>query len=105
MDGTAARYSPGLMERVAARRGMATNGCLISSAYYPIGTELWVFGRNTRALRLCTVVDVSHPRDMARHRRTKRLIEIAHEDAMSICGSVKSRPIDCPVIVFYTGGS
>ncbi len=101
MEGFAPRYSPHLMQRVAERRGIELNGRIaVSSAYYPLGTELWIWGVNTHTLKLAVVVDISHPRDMARHRRTKRLIEIAHEDAMSICGSVKSKPTDCPVIVF-----
>lgn len=101
MEGYAPRYSPKLMQRVAARRGLPTDGCLISSAYYPIGTHLWVWGVSTKRLKDCLVVDVSADKDRARHRRTKRIIEIAHEDAMALCGSVKSRPTDCPVIVFY----
>lgn len=100
MEGFAPRYSPQLMARVAERRGMAVQGCLISSAYYPLGTHLWVWGVKTKRLKDCTVVDVSADKDRARHRRTKRLIEIAHEDAQELCGSTKSRPTDCPVITF-----
>lgn len=99
MDGTAARYSPGLMERVAERRGMAVQGCLISSAYYGVGTRLWVWGKQTSVLRLCTVVDVSHPRDVKRHRRTGRIIELSHTAARELCGSTSDPPSRCPVLV------
>jgi hypothetical protein len=100
MEGYAPRYAPGLMQRVAARRGIEPAGRIaVSSAYYPLGTELWVWGVNTHVLRRAVIVDVSAQRDMARHRRTKRLIEIAHEDALALCGNM-GRPTECPVIVF-----
>jgi hypothetical protein len=104
MDGFAPRYSPHLMQRVAERRGLSTEGCLISSAYYPLGTRLAVWGVNTKVLRWCTVVDVSHPLDVARHKRTKRIIELDAAMAPIICGNL-GKPTDCGVIVFFIGGS
>lgn len=104
MEGFAPRYAPHLMERVAERRGMDVGGCLISSAYYPIATHLWVYGRNTRVLRLCTVVDVSSEKDRARHHRTGRIIELSHSAALSLCGNL-GRPDECGVIVFFVGDS
>jgi hypothetical protein len=44
---------------------------------------------------------VSGPADVARHRRTKRIIEAGHEEAKWICGlnRMKDRPERCPVTV------
>jgi hypothetical protein len=76
---------------------MAAEGCLVSSAYDAIGTRLYVYGRNTGALRLCTVVDVSGPRDRARHRHTGRIIELGYSEALTLCGNM-GKPTDCPIV-------
>ena len=104
-EGFAPHYSPKLMAKVAHRRDIVAEGCMISSARHPIRTKLYVYGVRTGELLTCIVVDVSHPRDKARHIRTGREIEVSWEDALRICGSRRERPTDCPVIVVQIGGS
>jgi hypothetical protein len=70
---------------------------MISSPVYPLGTHVWVYGERTGVLLRCVVVDVSHPRDVVRHIRTKRVIEISHENARELCGSVRGNVKECPV--------
>lgn len=72
--------------RVVARRDLPPAACNISSAYYPLGTWVYVWGDHTKVLRHCRVADVSHPRDVARHRRTTRVIELGYTEAQSLCG-------------------
>jgi hypothetical protein len=98
-EGYAPHYGKGLMARVAARRGLPAVGCMVSSPRFPIGTYLYVYGVNTGALRYCKVVDVSAPKDSARHLRTRREIEIAYENTIDLCGSTKTRVTDCPILV------
>lgn len=103
-NGYAPHYSPKLMAKVAHRRDIAAIGCLVSSPRYPLLTKLYVYGVKTHTLQACTVVDVSHPRDKARHLRTGREVELSWEDTLHLCGSRKGRPEDCPVIVIKIGG-
>jgi hypothetical protein len=98
-QGYAPHYAPGLMARVAERRGMDVGGCMVSSAQYEIGVSVYVIGVNTGTIRLCTVVDVSHPRDKARHLKTRRIAEISHEDARAICGTVSGSSGECPIVL------
>lgn len=72
---------------------------MVSSPTFPLGTRLYVYGVNTGALRLCTVVDVSQKRDRARHIRTRRIVELDYAVARVICGSVSEPVVKCPVIV------
>jgi hypothetical protein len=101
MSGFAPRYSPGLMERVARNRGMDVEGCMVSSPFYDIGTRVIVYGPNTDRALSCTVVDVSHPRDRARHIRTRRITELSYPAALALCGRkhINHRPEQCPVVV------
>jgi hypothetical protein len=101
MSGFAPRYSPGVMERVARNRGMDVAGCMVSSPFYDIGTRVIVYGPNTDRALSCTVVDVSHPRDRARHIRTKRITELSYPAALALCGRkhINHRPEQCPVVV------
>lgn len=98
-DAYAPHYAKGLMAHVASRRDIAPALCMISSAQYEVGTWLAVYGRNTGVLRWCKVVDVSGLKDRARHIRMRRLIEIAYENVIEICGNW-GRSADCPVIIF-----
>lgn len=106
MDGVAPRYAPGLMERVVARRDLAPAACNVSSTYYPLGTWVYVWGQRTKVLRHCRVSDVSHPRDVARHRRTGRIIELGYTEAQSLCGyaAMDDPPTACPVTVVHIAG-
>jgi hypothetical protein len=101
MSGFAPRYSPGVMERVAARRGLEVAGCLVSSPVYDIGTRVIVYGPNTDRALSCTVVDVSAPKDRARHIRTRRITELSYPAALALCGRkhINHRPEQCPVVV------
>ena len=103
-QGFAPHYAPGVMERVARHRGMEQAGCMVSSPTLPLDTWLYVYGGQTGALRYCRVTDVSHPRDVARHLRTGRVIELDHETALALCGSVRDRPEACPVVVVNLAG-
>lgn len=98
-SGYAPHYSPGLMARVARTRDMPPAACMVSSPVWPLGTQLWVYGERTQTLLPCTVVDVSAPKDRARHIRTKRVVELSYEVTKALCGSTKERVIDCPVTV------
>jgi len=102
-EGYAPHYDPGLMGAVADRRDMAQSSCMVSSPVYPLGTRLYVYGARTGALLRCQVVDVSHPRDKARHLRTKRLVELSYESARALCGTVRGNSIECPVLVVRLG--
>lgn len=88
------------MAQVARNRGMETSACMVSSPIYPLGTHVWVYGVATGVLLPCTVVDVSHPRDKARHIRTGRVVEISHENAVALCGTTKGSVKECPVRVY-----
>jgi len=106
MDGYAPRYAKGVMERVVRHRDLPWAACNVSSAYYPVGTRVWVVSWNTHQVRQCRIADVSHPRDVARHRRTKRVIEAGYEESKWICGlsRMKDRPERCPVTVLRIEG-
>lgn len=95
-EGFAARYAPGLFERVARHRGMEPAACMLASPRHEIGA--WVRGVRTGIERMCQVADTSAPRDRARHLRT-RLFELDYESARAICGQVTGPNRDCPVRV------
>lgn len=101
MVGYAPRYSPGLMARVAERRGLTPVACMVSSPIYPVGTWVWVWGRSTHTLERCRVTDVSASADRARHIRTRRIVELGYDEAKRICGEqhLNDRPEQCPVVV------
>lgn len=100
-QGYAPRYSPGVMERVAARRGLEPVGCMVSSPRYDVGTWVYVYGFNTDTLLRCRITDVSQTRDRRRHLRTKRETELGYTEARRLCGeaAMDKRPEQCPVLV------
>lgn len=106
MTGYAPRYDKGVMERVAHNRAMGSVPCMVSSAYYPLGTWLYVWGKNTRRLRSCRVTDESGPNDRRRHQRTGRIVELSYEMAIELCGRqhLNHRPEQCPVDVIHLKG-
>ena len=63
MDGYAPRYSPGVMERVVRRRDLAPAACNISSAYYPLGTWVYVWSHNRHILRYFTSYEAGSEED------------------------------------------
>jgi hypothetical protein len=88
------------MGKVADRRGMERTSCMVSSPTEPLGSWLWVYGENTGKLRHCQVVDVSAPKDRARHLRLRRLVEIAGELEQALCGHRNEPVVKCPVVVY-----
>lgn len=97
--GWAPHYAKGVMERVARNRDMQPVACMVSRPRGPLGGWVWVYGERTGVLLHCQIVDVSHPRDLKRHERTGRVVEISYEVTMALCGSTRERVIDCPVTV------
>ena len=95
----APHYSPNLMAKVAARRDMQPQACMISSAEYDLGTWLWVFGKRTGVLLHCQVVDVSQTRHRQGHIKRRRLVELAWENTMALCGTTKGSSAECPVLI------
>lgn len=76
---------------------MQPQPCMISSAQYEIGDWLWVYGNGV--LLHCRVTDVSHPRDVKRHIRTRRLVEISWENTVALCGTTRGSSAECPVLI------
>lgn len=102
IDGYAAHYAPGLMERASRHRDLPLTDCMVASDLAPIGSWLRVVSQVTDEARVCRVTDVSHPRDRARHARQGLLIELDWPSAKAICGlrRVGERPWRaCPVTV------
>lgn len=97
--GYAARYRSGLMSKVARNRGMDPSHCMIASHISPLGSWVKVSSRHLVKPLVCQVVDIAPPSDRAWNLEHGRIIEVAYENALEICGSTRSRPIDCPVTV------
>ena len=78
---------------------------MVASPREPIGTWLYVYGVNTDRLLRCRVTDVSHPRDVARHLKTKREVELGYREALLLCGlaAMDDRPEECPIVVVNLG--
>jgi hypothetical protein len=97
--GIAAHYRDGLMERVAERRGLRTDGCLAASNIgNPLGSYVSVNG--TR----CRIVDVCHPRDCKRLRKRGIIVELSFRSAKRICSISRygqEPPEKCPVTVRF----
>jgi len=102
--GFAARYRIGLMEKVAVKRGIAPVGCLVASPFERIGTRLRITSLVNERQRTCTVVDVAHPRDRARIIERGIVVELSHQDARTLCGSVVDPPRQCRVVVKRIAG-
>ena len=97
--GYAPHYAPGLMSKVAHNRDMPQAACMVSSPTLPIGSWVWVYGQRTGALLRCRVTDVSHPRDRARHLRTRRLVELDYAVTRALCGATDEPSAACKVII------
>lgn len=102
MQGFAPRYDPGVMEGVNHNRDLPVVDCMISSAYYDVGDWVYVYSVNLDHYERCRVTDVSHPKDVTRHRRLKRIVELGYNEARRLCGVryMEEPPTKCPVIVF-----
>jgi hypothetical protein len=98
--GFAPHYSKGLMLRVSRRRKLEAAACMVSRPRGPIGGWVYVHGERTGATLKCLVTDVSHPRDLKRHLRTRRIVELSWEVTRAICGTTRGSPTQCPVRVW-----
>lgn len=102
-EGYAARYAPGLMQKVARVRGIAPQPCMaaLTSARTITGRQ-WVLvvGKRTGVVRWCKVVDLPQQRDREDLKRRRIVTELDHESARVICGSVVDPPRQCPITVY-----
>jgi hypothetical protein len=110
-EGHAPYYAANVMERVSERRGLPQVGCMVSSPRYPLGTWLWVWGRNTGVLLHCRVTDVSadtnttgrgrSESDRQRHIRLGWELELGHTEAIRLCSltAMREPPTGCPIVV------
>lgn len=93
----AVRYNPGVMERVSRNRKLPIVSCMLAHPTLAIGTWVEIEGITTGRKERCRVTDTSHPRDKARHIRTKR-IELDYASSRRLCGSRwKGKASECPV--------
>jgi hypothetical protein len=97
--GFAPHYAPAGMRAVAERRNLRPAACMVASPHYAIGDWVWLYGLQTRRLLRCQVVDVSAPKDRARHHRTRRVVELSYENTRAVCGALRERADHCPVVV------
>ena len=98
--GYAPHYAPGLMNKVAARRGLEPAACMVSSPRYPVGAWVYVWGVDTKVLRHCLVADVSHPAHRAGHLARGIEVELSYENAREVCGETTGPSRDCPIVVY-----
>jgi hypothetical protein len=98
-SGYAPHYAANVMERVARNRDIASAACMVSRPRGPIGGWVWIYGERTGTLLRCKIVDVSHPADVMRHERTKRVAELSYEVAGVVCGNTRGRADECPVTI------
>ena len=98
-SGYGPHYARGVMERVSANRDMPMVECMVSSPVYEVGAWVWVYGTRTGVLLHCRVTDVSHPRDVERHKRTGRIAELGWQNTKALCGATNERVVDCPILV------
>ena len=95
----AAHYSPGLMEKVAARRKMQRVDCMISSPWHPLNTWIRLESQKNGEVAYCRTTDVSAPVDKARHKRLQ-IIELDWVTAQRLCEVRRvaaQSPRNCPV--------
>lgn len=98
--GYAAHYSPGLMERVAQKRGIDPHTCMIAFDG-KIGTHVLV--KSEHGTAWCTTVDVVHPHDRAALRRRRIIVELDFGTAQRLCNITRVRerpPRECPVTIW-----
>jgi hypothetical protein len=84
-SGIAKYYSPGVMEAVARKRGLARTGSVQGMAAVPncghIG-KVAVAAINGRSAERYLIVDCSSPRDRAKHVRQGLVIEVDYSSAV-----------------------
>lgn len=101
--GNAAHYHPGMMGRVSRNRGLPLVGCMVASAYYPLGAWVRVTSLKGRGSRVCRVTDVTRRSDLAYIRRKQIVVELDYPSALALCPNLTSYgsqpPRACPVKV------
>lgn len=100
--GYAVHYSPGLMERVAVKRGLEQSECMISS---PLTNDLGatIIVESEWGAMACQVTDVSQPRHRKAQLRTKTYVEFNFEAAKKMCNitRVAEKPrTACPITIY-----
>ncbi len=101
--GFAAHYRPGLMERVAANRGIPPASCMVASHRLPLARSIVVLGQRTGVSRRCTVVDICAPKDCPRIKARGIVVELDYQSNRAICGATREPPRYCPVTVWEVG--
>lgn len=102
-SGYAARYAPGVMQRVARVRHIPAEPCMValtSARRITGGQHVLVVGKRTGTARWCVVVDLPQDRDRKALEQRKIVVELDRESAQAICGSVMEGPRQCPVLVW-----
>lgn len=100
--GYAVHYSPGLMERVANKRGLEQAECMISS---PLTNDIGaiIIVESEWGTMACQVTDVSQPRHRKAQLRTKTYVEFNFEAAKKMCNITKvaEKPrTACPITIY-----
>ena len=98
--GYAAHYRPGLMERVAQRRGMPQTPCMVATPYVALGRWVQVQSRKNGQVLRCRVTDVPHPKDIPLLRKRNIVIELNFSSARILCNihrTGQEPPRACPV--------
>lgn len=94
-----AHYAPGVMERVARRRGMELVDCMMTSPWHPLNTWIRIESKVNGEVAMCRTTDLSAPRDKRRHQK-QRLIEVDWKTARRLCAIRRVNqkpPRSCPV--------
>lgn len=103
-DGYAVGYAPGKMERVAARRGIEAQPCMVAwtvARDSDVG-ERWLLveGARTGVRRRCLVVDLPERRDRPNLVQRGILVELDYQSSRAICGKRwQGKATECPVQV------
>lgn len=100
--GFAAHYRPGLMERVARRRGLPKTECMIASPFYELGSWVQVRSEKYDQVLRCRVTDVPQPRHRALLKKRTIVVELDFASAKTLCNIKRvgqEPPRACPVVL------
>ena len=106
----AVRYDPGLMERIAVKRGIPTEPCLFAHPVTAIGSYAYIRGVRTGHMERCRQADTSQDvdtsgrgsqeSDRARHIRLRR-VELGYAESVRICPpGWQGKATECEVLVW-----
>lgn len=99
-DGYAAHYRDGLMEQVAANRGMPVVDCMIATPYADLGTWVTVESLLTGVVQACRVTDIPHPHDRQSIIERGIVVEFGFANIDEMCNlsyAGQEPPRACPV--------